>query len=232
MLSDPRTPTSHRTRIKLCGMTREEDVDAAVALGIDAVGFVFYGPSPRHVTIDRGRRLAARLPADVDAVGLFVDASRADVEAVIAAVPLTMLQFHGDESPADGAGYALPLIQAARVVPGLDLLDFAAAHDEAFALLLDAHSAGYGGSGKVFDWSLVPPQLRGSVHETAAHAAVARRVVLSGGLSAANVTDAIRDVRPWAVDTSSGIERAKGVKDPAAMREFVAAVRAADRSTS
>ena len=229
MLSDPRPVLPARTRIKLCGMTRDADIDAAVALGIDAVGFVFYAPSARHVTIDCARRLAARLPGDVDAVGLFVDASRGDVEAVLAEVPLTMLQFHGDESPEATSGYPLPVIKAARVGPGLDLLDFAAAHDDAFALLLDAHSAGYGGSGKVFDWSLVPPSLRDTIHGPAAATGVERRVVLSGGLSAANVAEAIHRVRPWAVDTSSGIERAKGVKDPTAMRDFVAAVRAADR---
>ena len=214
-----------RTRIKLCGMTRAEDVDAAIALDIDAIGFVFYRPSPRCVTVEQAARLAARLPPTIAAVGLFVDAPRDEIEAVLDAVPLSMLQFHGDESPADCSGYRVPHIKAARMTPDLDLLTFADAHREAVALLLDAHTAAYGGAGKVFDWSLVPPPLLGTVDypRVGAH-----RVVLSGGLNAANVADAIARVRPWAVDTSSGIESAKGIKDPTAMRAFVAAVRRTD----
>ena len=210
------------TRIKLCGMTREADVDAAVALDIDAIGLVFYRPSARFVDLDTAARLAARVPPSIDVVGLFVDASAADVDAASARVPLTLLQFHGDEPPADCGRFGLPWLKAARVVPGLDLLDFASAYDGAGALLLDTHSAGYGGSGKVFDWSLVPSRLIGP--------GAARRVVLSGGLSAANVADAVHRLHPFAVDTSSGIESAKGIKDAVAMRDFVAAVRATDRS--
>ena len=225
-------PFDGRTRIKLCGMTREQDVDAAVALGVDAIGLVFYGPSPRCVTVAQAARLAARLPASVAAVGLFVDASRGEIDDVLDRVPLSLLQFHGDESPADCAGYRVPHIKATRVEPGLDLLEFASAFmdapDPAVALLLDTPTAGYGGSGKVFDWSLVPSPLRDSLHGPAA----ARRVVLSGGLNTANVADAMARVRPYAVDTSSGIESAKGIKDATAMRDFVAAVRAADRQTS
>ena len=221
-------PFDGRTRIKLCGMTREEDVDAAVALGVDAIGLVFYGPSPRCVTIAQAARLAARLPDSVAAVGLFVDASRAVIDDVLDRVPLSLLQFHGDESPDDCAGYRVPHIKATRVEPGLDLLEFASAFmdapDPAVALLLDTPTVGYGGSGKVFDWSLVPSPLLGP--------AAARRVVLSGGLNTANVADAMARVRPWAVDTSSGIESAKGIKDATAMRDFVAAVRAADRRNS
>jgi len=225
---DPPGPHDGRTRIKLCGMTREEDVDAAVALGVDALGFVFYGPSPRAVTIDRAARLVARVPSSIATVGLFVDAPRDAIDAVLAAVPLTMLQFHGDETADDCRGYPVPHLKAARVQPGLDLLEFTAAHREARALLLDAHTAAYGGSGKVFDWSLVPPQLIGTSSRSA-HGD-GRRVVLSGGLNAANVADAITRIRPWAVDTSSGIEHAKGIKDPAAMQAFVAAVRSIDRT--
>lgn len=221
-------PIGGRTRIKLCGMTREQDVDAAVALGIDAIGLVFYGPSPRCVSIEQAARLVARLPASIDAVGLFVDASRAEIDAVLDAVPLTLLQFHGDETPAQCAGFRVPYLKAARVEPGLDLVTFASmfmdAADPAVALLLDTHTAAYGGSGKVFDWSLVPPPLIGP--------AAARPVVLSGGLNAANVADAIARLRPSAVDTSSGIESAKGIKDATAMRDFVAAVRAADQTAS
>ena len=221
-------PATRRTRIKLCGMTRDEDVAAAVALDVDALGFVFYRPSPRCVTIEEAARLVSRVPPGIATVGLFVDAAPDEIDAVLDAVPLSHLQFHGDEAPVPRDAFRVPHLQAARVAPGLDLLDFAAAHDGADALLLDTHSAAYGGSGKVFDWSLVPPQLIGTSSHTAL--AGARRVVLSGGLSAANVADAIRRIRPWAVDTSSGIERAKGIKDPAAMQSFVAAVRAIDRT--
>ena len=218
------------TRIKLCGMTREEDVDEAVALEVDALGFVFYPKSPRVVTIERAARLVARVPSSITTVGLFVDASRADIEAVLGAVPLTMLQFHGDETARGCAGYRVPWLKAARMRPGLDLLDFAAAHRGSHALLLDTHTPVYGGSGEVFDWSLVPSQLI-DTRSRPAHGG-GPRVVLSGGLNAANVADAITRIRPWAVDTSSGIERAKGIKDPAAMRTFVAAVRAIDRTFS
>jgi phosphoribosylanthranilate isomerase len=218
-----------RTRIKLCGFTRDDDVDAAVALGVDAIGFVFHAPSPRAVTIAQAARLAARVPETIATVGLFVDADRAAIDAVLDAVPLTMLQFHGDETPASCAGQRVPYWKAARVTPALDLLAFANAHSGAAALLLDAYTAAYGGSGKVFDWSLVPEPLI----DTRRAAAGARRVVLSGGLNAANVADAIRAVRPYAVDTSSGIERGtKGIKDAAAMRAFVAAVRSADSTFS
>jgi phosphoribosylanthranilate isomerase len=212
-----------RTRIKLCGMTREEDVDAAVALGIDAIGLIFYGPSPRYVSIEQAARLVARLPLSIDAVGVFVDASRAHIDEVLDRVPLTLLQLHGDETPEQCAGFRIPFIKVARVRPALDLLEFAAAFDQAVALLLDTHTAVYGGSGKVFDWSLVPPALTGPD--------AARPVVLSGGLNAANVADGIARVRPAAVDALSGIESAKGIKDATAMRDFVAAVRSADRPT-
>jgi phosphoribosylanthranilate isomerase len=215
-----------RIRIKLCGMTRAEDVDAAVALGVDALGFVFYRPSPRYVTIDQAARLVERVPSTIATVGLFVDAPRDEIDAVLDAVPLSLLQFHGDESPDDCTGFRVPHIKAARMTRQLDLLTFAAAHREAAALLLDAHTAAYGGSGKVFDWSLIPPELIGTAD--AMLRVGARRVVLSGGLNAANVADAIARVRPWAVDTSSGVESAKGIKDPTAMRAFVAAVRRTD----
>lgn len=216
--------TDGRTRIKLCGMTREEDVDAAVEAGADAIGLVFYPPSPRCVTIERAAMLAARVPRTVDVVGLFVDASRATIDAVLDAVPLSLLQFHGDESPEDCDGYRVAHLRAARMAPGFDLLPFAEAHRRAAALLLDAHTPAYGGSGKVFDWSLVPTRLIDTIRAPAG----VPRVVLSGGLNAANVADAIRRVRPHAVDTSSGIEVAKGIKDPAAIRAFVAAVRSTD----
>ncbi len=210
------------TRIKFCGMTREEDIEHALSLGVDALGFVFYPPSPRHLSIARAAELVARVPASIATVGLFVNASADDIAAVLERVPLSLLQFHGEETPAACRAFARPYMKAARVTAGLDLLEFAKAYRDAAALLLDAHTAGYGGSGKVFDWSLVPSPLIGP--------AAARRVVLSGGLSTANVADAIARVRPWAVDVSSGIESAKGIKDADAMRQFVAAVRLADHS--
>jgi phosphoribosylanthranilate isomerase len=204
-----------RTRIKICGLTREADVDDAVAAGADAVGFVLYPKSPRAVSAARAGELARRLPPFVTPVLLFVNATAAEVDAALQAVPHALLQFHGDESPAQCEAAARPYLRAARMAPGLDLLDFAARFASASALLLDTHVDGYGGGGKSFDWSLVPP-------------GVPLPVVLSGGLSAANVIDGVRRVRPWAVDVSSGVESTKGIKDAALMRRFCDAVREAD----
>jgi len=206
---------NQRTRIKICGLTREADVEAAVQAGADAVGFVFYAKSPRHVELARAAELARRLPPFVTPVGLFVNASGADIAAAVAAIPQLLLQFHGDESPQDCARPARAFIRAARVAPGFDLLDFASRFAHAQALLLDAHVDGYGGGGKVFDWLLVP-------------SAVPLPVVLSGGLHAGNVIQGIQLLRPWAVDVSSGVESAKGIKDAHAIRRFCDAVREAD----
>jgi len=208
-----------RTRIKICGLTREADVDAAVAAGADAVGFVLYEKSPRHVTAARAGELARRLPPFVTPVLLFVNAAPAAVATGLAAVPGALLQFHGDESPADCEAPLRPYLRAARMAPGLDLLDFAARYRSAQALLLDAHVEAYGGSGKAFDWSLVPP-------------GVPLPVVLSGGLNPANVADGLRRLRPWAVDVSSGVESAKGIKDASAMRRFCQAVRQFDAAAA
>lgn len=204
-----------RTRIKICGLTREADVDAAVAAGADAVGFVFYPASARHVPVDRAATLARRLPPFVTPVGLFVNAGAAEVAQAVAAIPGLLLQFHGDEAPADCRHAGRAYLRAARMAPGLDLLDFSARFFDAQALLLDTHVEGYGGSGKVFDWSLVPANLPCPV-------------VLSGGLHAGNVTDGIHRVRPWAVDVSTGVESAKGIKDAAAIHRFCDVVRQAD----
>ena len=204
-----------RTRIKICGLTREEDVDAAVAAGADAIGFVFYPPSPRYVTPQRAAELARRLPPFVAAVGLFVNAEPSALEATLDAVPLHVLQFHGDESEADCQRYRRPYLKAARVTADLDLVQCAARFPTAQALRLDAFVEGYGGGGKTFDWSLIPAQLP-------------LPVVLSGGLEASNVGEAVRRVRPAAVDVSSGVEVAKGIKDAARIRAFIAAVRAAE----
>lgn len=202
----------HRTRIKICGLTREEDVLAAVNAGADAIGFVFYPPSPRFVSFERAAELARLVPPFVSTVGLFVNAERSYIAEARAAVPLQVLQFHGDESESQCIGHGLPYIKAARMRPGLDLLKYAACYPSAQGLLLDAFVEGYGGGGETFDWSLIPSGLPVPL-------------ILSGGLHAGNVTEAVQRVQPWAVDVSSGVEAAKGVKDAARITEFVAGVR-------
>ncbi len=204
-----------KTRIKICGLTRAEDVDAAVQAGADAIGFVLWPRSPRAVSVAQAAALARRLPPFVTPVGLFVNAGDAELRAAIDAIPNLLLQFHGDEAATDCDRAGRPYLRAARMAPGFDLLDFARRFPGAQALLLDAFVEGYGGGGKVFDWSLIPPS-------------VPAPVVLSGGLNPANVTDAVLAVRPWAVDVSSGVEQAKGLKDAVLMRQFCAAVREAD----
>ena len=204
-----------RTRIKICGISREFDVDAAVAAGADAIGLVMYPPSPRHVPPARAAALARRLPPFVTPVALFVNAQPAEVAALLAAVPHALLQFHGDESPDDCRRHGRPYLRAARMAAGFALLDFAAAFGDAQGLVLDAHVEGYGGGGRVFDWSLVP-------------SGIDRPLVLSGGLDAGNVAEAIERVQPYGVDVSSGVESSRGVKDAAAIARFCAAVRAAD----
>lgn len=204
-----------KTRIKICGLTREEDIDAAVAAGADAIGFVFYPPSPRYVTPERAAELVRRIPPFVDVVGLFVNADSAMVLATCNSVPLNLLQFHGDEDAAYCRQFSRPYLRAARVRPGLDLVEFAGSFPEARGLLLDAFVEGYGGGGHVFDWTLIPPALPG-------------HLILSGGLHADNVAAAIERVRPDAVDVSSGVESGKGIKDHAKIAAFVAAVRKAD----
>lgn len=205
-----------RTRIKICGLTRPEDVDAAVDAGADAIGLVFYPPSPRHVGLEQAARLAARVPPFVSIVGLFVNAEEADVRAVLSSVPLHVLQFHGDETASECARYGRPWLKAARVRPGFDLLEFASLHRSASGLLLDAFSEGYGGSGRSFDWALIPVELD------------RRRLILSGGLDSDNVFEAVRRIRPWAVDVSSGVEIDKGIKSAARIAAFIAGVRNAD----
>jgi phosphoribosylanthranilate isomerase len=220
----------NRTRIKICGLTREQDVDAAVAAGVDAIGFVMYAPSPRAVTVERAAELALRLPAFVTPVLLFVNETAEAIAHACVQVPGAWLQFHGDETPDHCRKIARTLgrcwIRAARIpleTPAgeepFDLLKYAQDYSDAQAVLLDAHVDGYGGGGKTFNWSQLPPNVN-------AH------LVLSGGLNAANVTDGIRALRhhghSLAVDVSSGVESAKGIKDAAKIFEFVRAVRAAD----
>ncbi|WP_197328275.1 phosphoribosylanthranilate isomerase [Ralstonia syzygii] len=218
----------HRTRIKLCGLTQPGDVDHAVALGADAIGLVFYPPSPRYVATGHAAELARRAGPFVTVTGLFVNAGADDVARVLERVPLTLMQFHGDETPEQCADIAakvgLPWLRAARVQPGTDLVEFADRFAAAQGLLLDAFVEGYGGGGHVFDWTLIPPQWLSQ----SPSANAAPRLVLSGGLSVQNVAGAIERVRPYAVDVSSGIEAARGVKDHARMTAFVRAVREAD----
>ncbi|AXA89749.1 phosphoribosylanthranilate isomerase [Massilia sp. YMA4] len=215
-----------RTRIKICGLTREEDVRAVVAAGADAVGFVFYPKSPRYVTPARAAELIALLPPFVTAVGLFVNATAEEVAATVAVAPVGLLQFHGDETAAQCAAAAAaanrPFLRVFRVkgdTAGNELLEYETecrASSRLFAgVLLDTFVDAYGGAGKVFDWSLIPKDL-------------AHRAVLSGGLSVHNATGAVASVRPYAVDVSSGVEAAKGIKDARLIAQFVAAVRAAD----
>jgi phosphoribosylanthranilate isomerase len=204
-----------RTRIKICGLTREADVDAAVEAGADAVGFVLWSGSARHVSAARAAELAGRLPPFVSPVLLFVNATASELAAATAEVPHALVQFHGDETPTQCESAGRPYLRAARMGEGFDLLDFAAQWRAASplmqALLLDAHAP----AGKVFDWSRIPPN-------------VPCPVVLSGGLNPANVTDGVLRVRPFAVDVSSGVEASKGIKDAEAMRRFCDAVREAD----
>jgi len=204
-----------RTRIKICGITREQDLDAAAAAGADALGFVFYPPSPRYVAPERAAALVRRVPPFVTRVGLFVNADVAAVTATLAAVPLDILQFHGDETAEYCERFGKPYLKVARMRPGLDLLEYARTYPSAAGLLLDAYVEAYGGAGQTFDWSLIPRSLP-------------LPVVLSGGLTTENVASAVRGVRPWAVDVSSGVEAAKGIKDADKIAAFVAAVKNAD----
>lgn len=206
---------SGRTRIKVCGITRNEDVRSATDLGVDALGFVFHPPSPRYLSVERAVELVLEVPPFVTTVGLFVNAEAAAVRAVLAAVPLQLLQFHGDEDAAYCRQFGRPYIKAARMRPGLDLLEYATSFPDACGLLLDAYVEGYGGAGQVFDWRLIPDRLP-------------LPVILAGGLAADNIEAAIRAVRPWAVDVSSGVECGKGIKDAARIAEFITGVRNAD----
>ncbi|MGC3873559.1 phosphoribosylanthranilate isomerase [Halomonas sp. GXIMD04776] len=208
-------PTIGRTRVKICGLTREEDVDAAVAAGVDALGFVLWPGSQRAIDAGRLAHLAARVPAFVTRVGLFVDQRPEFIHRCEAY--LDLVQYHGDESPALCAQTARPWIKALRMRDGLDLQAAAQAYDEARGLLLDAYKPGVpGGTGDTFDWSRIP----------ATHA---KPVILAGGLTAANVGEAIRAVRPYAVDVSGGVERSRGIKDPARIRAFIDQVFLAQR---
>lgn len=205
-----------RTRVKICGITSPRDAQAAARLGADAIGLVFYEPSPRYVTIEQARAIAASVPPFVSRVALFVNPTREAVRAVLDAAPIDVLQFHGEEEPAFCAGFGIPYLKALRVQKGLNLLECLSPYRDAAGWLLDAYRPDYyGGTGETFDWGVIPTGLE-------------RPVVLSGGLTVANVAEAVRRVRPWAVDVSSGVEATKGVKDADKIAAFIEGVRNAD----
>lgn len=198
-----------RTRVKICGITRTEDALAASRLGADAIGLVFYAPSPRAVSAAQAAEVVRALPPFVTRVGLFVNAEREDIAAAIEAAQLDLLQFHGDESPADCRGHGRPWIKALRMAPEMDVAAEMDRFREAQGILLDAWRPGVpGGTGETFDWRRIPAQRP-------------RPLILAGGLAPENVADAIRTVRPWAVDVSGGVERAKGIKDADRMAAFI-----------
>lgn len=211
---------SARTRVKICGITRPEDGLRAALLGADAIGLVFYAPSPRAVSPERAAEIAASLPPFVTRVGLFVNAAPAEIEAVLAAVRLDLLQFHGDETEADCSRFGHPYLKALNMRPELDVTKAMQAYPGASGFLLDAyHPAVPGGSGESFDWDRVPVERP-------------RPIVLAGGLHPGNVVEAVRRVRPYAVDVSSGVEAAKGIKDPAKLAEFIRGVHRGDHESA
>ncbi|HDS1819644.1 phosphoribosylanthranilate isomerase [Pseudomonas putida] len=202
-------------RSKICGITRIEDALAAAEAGADAIGLVFYAKSPRAVDVHQARAIIAQLPPFVTTVGLFVNASRCELNEILEVVPLDLLQFHGDETPQDCEGYHRPWIKALRVRPGDDLEAACRLYAGARGILLDTYVPGVpGGTGEAFDWSLVPARL-------------SKPIILAGGLNAQNVGQAIAQVRPYAVDVSGGVEQAKGIKDAAKIEAFMRAVKQA-----
>jgi phosphoribosylanthranilate isomerase len=199
-------------RSKICGITRIEDALAAVEAGADAIGFVFYAKSPRAVSVQQARAIIAALPPFISTVGLFVNASRCELNETLDAVPLDMLQFHGDETPEQCDGYHRPFIKALRVQAGDDIAASCRLYSRASGILLDTYVAGVpGGTGETFDWALIPSSLE-------------KPIILAGGLTSANVAQAITQVRPYAVDVSGGVEKSKGIKDHDKIRAFMSAV--------
>jgi phosphoribosylanthranilate isomerase len=208
-----------RTRIKICGITRTQDARAAAEAGADAIGLVFYPQSPRYLSGERAVEIRDALPPFVQTVALFVNPDAAQVAQVLQRVRPALVQFHGAETPEFCAQFGIPFVKACRVKPGVDALEYLRPFSRAAAWLFDSHVPEYGGVGESFDWSLVPalsPDLGD------------RPVILSGGLSRGNIAEAIRRVRPWGVDVSSGVESAKGIKDAAKIAAFIAEVRNAD----
>ncbi len=204
-----------RTRVKICGITRAQDAEVAARAGADAIGLVFYPPSPRYLSGERAVEIRDALPPFVQTVALFVNPDAAQVAQAIGRVRPALLQFHGEETPEFCAQFGVPYVKACRIRPGVDALEYLRPFSRAAAWLYDSYVPEYGGVGESFDWSLLP-------------VAGERPVILSGGLSADNVARAIRRVRPWGVDVSSGVESAKGVKDGTKIAAFIAEVRNAD----
>ena len=201
-----------RTRVKICGITRVEDALIAVAQGADAIGLVFYPPSPRYVTPAQAAEIVNALPAFITLVALFVDASRADVEAVLSQVNIDLIQFHGQESADECRQYGKSYMKAIRVKSDTNLVQYTTEYSDAKALLLDTYAEGVpGGTGQVFDWTIIPKNL-------------SKPIVLAGGLDAENVEQAIRQVKPYAVDVSGGVEFKKGIKDAAKIAAFMRGV--------
>lgn len=206
-----------RTRVKICGITRVEDARAAAAAGADAIGLVFYPPSPRNVTVEQAVDIARCLPPFVTRVGLFVDADRETVDSVVDRVGIELLQFHGDETPEECSAHSRPYIKAVRMRSGIDLHATRERFRDATGLLLDAYEPGKpGGTGATFDWHRIPVD-------------IGAEIVLAGGLTAENVTEAVVTVRPFAVDVSGGVERRKGVKDPEKIKRFIRGVELGDQ---
>jgi len=201
-----------RTRAKICGITRLEDALAAVEYGADAIGLVFYKPSPRYVSIEQAATISAGLPPFVSVVALFVDPTQAEVNVVLSRVRIDVLQFHGEESEVACAQYSLPYLKVIRVKTDTNLIQYAQAYGTAKALLLDTYSEhAVGGTGQVFDWSLIPNNL--SVP-----------IILAGGLTPENVNEAVKQVKPYAVDVSGGVETSKGIKNSVKIAAFMAAI--------
>ena len=209
-----------RTRVKICGITRIEDAICAVQSGADAIGLVFYAESPRNISLQVAQEIVDALPPFISVVGLFVNASENKIQTVLAQLRLDVLQFHGDETAAECAQFNLPYLKAIRVKPDTNLLQYCDEFNSAQALLLDAHSdAAYGGTGRTFDWRLIPQNLP-------------TPIILAGGLNPENVGAAIRQVQPYAVDVSGGVELSKGIKDAAKIAAFMRQVNEAQSRTN
>lgn len=205
-----------RTRVKICGITRVEDAGIAIAAGADALGLVFYPPSPRNINVEQAIEIAYRMPAFVTLVGLFVNPEREFVTEVIERIGIDLIQFHGNEVPDDCMGHGRPFIKAIRMKPDVDLLVERERYDAATGLLLDAYHPGKpGGTGKSFEWDRIPSSLRSEI-------------ILAGGLTPTNVSRAIRKVKPYAVDVSGGVESAPGIKDPDKIERFMRGIQVGD----
>ncbi|MCK5830454.1 MAG: phosphoribosylanthranilate isomerase [Methylococcales bacterium] len=206
-----------RTRVKICGFTQVSDAVTAAKLGVDAIGLVFYPPSPRNISIEKAVKIVNTLPAFVTVVALFVDENESQIREVMSKVSIDCIQFHGDEEPVDCRIYNKPYMKAIRMKPGLNILEIAEQYSDASALLLDAYHPGIkGGSGSQFDWDLIPKNC-------------SLPIILAGGLQTSNIKTAIQSVKPYAVDISSGVEEKKGVKDVAKMAAFIREINEGDR---